>query len=93
MRVTAWNSAGEKIFENFDWAHPAILNFDEPWVLAADDWIDFECEWDNGVTRPVRRCGDAVTDSGCVPGEPRNVTFGVTAQDEMCFLTGLYYVE
>lgn len=90
-RFTAWNSAGEKIFENHDWAHPAILNFAEPWVLATDDWIDFECEWDNGVTRPVRRCGDSPYDTGCTPGDPVPVTFGVTAQDEMCFLTGLYH--
>jgi hypothetical protein len=89
-RFTAWDSSGAKIFENFDWAHPSILNFATPFVLAPGDWIDFECEWDNGVTRPVRRCGDAAHDHGCTPGEPIDVTFGVTAQDEMCFLTGLY---
>ena len=26
---TAWDSGGEKIFENYDWAHPAILEFDD----------------------------------------------------------------
>jgi hypothetical protein len=41
----------------------------------------------------VRRCGDAAGDRGCTPGEPIPVTFGVTAQDEMCFLTGLYYLD
>jgi len=93
VRFTAWNSSGEKIFENFDWAHPAVLDFDEPMVLAADDWIDFECEWDNGVTREVRRCGDSPNDVNCTPGDPMTVTFGVTAQDEMCFLTGYYYAD
>jgi hypothetical protein len=92
-QFTAWDSSGRKIFENFDWAHPTILNFDEPYVLAPGDFIDYECRWDNGITREVRRCGDARYDGACTPGEPRPVTFGVTAQDEMCYLTGFYYVE
>ena len=92
---TAWNSGGEKIFENYDWAHPAILTFDDdaPLVLAPNDYIEYECEWDNGITRAVRRCGDSVNDAGCTPGDPKAVTFGVTAQDEMCFLVGFYYTE
>jgi hypothetical protein len=92
-RFTAWSAAGEKIFENFDWAHPAILDFDDPYTLAPGDHIDFECQWDNGVERPVRRCGDARTDAACTPGDPMPVTFGVTAQDEMCFLVGFYYTD
>jgi hypothetical protein len=93
-RFTAWNSAGAKIFENFDWAHPAILNFDdEPLVLAAGDHIEYECAYDNGVDRPIRRCGDSVLDTNCQPGQPVPVTFGVTAQDEMCFLTGLFHAD
>jgi hypothetical protein len=75
------------------WAHPAILDFDDPFVLAPNDFIDFQCEWDNGISRPVRRCGDSAADVGCTPGEPRAVTFGLTAQDEMCFLAGLYYTD
>jgi len=90
---TAWNSSGEKIFENFDWAHPAIRNLDDPMVLAPDDFIDFECEWDNGVTREVRRCGDSPYDTDCTPGDPVASHFGITAQDEMCFLTGFYYTD
>jgi hypothetical protein len=92
-RFTAWNSSGTRIFENFDWAHPAILDFDTPLALAPNDWIEFECEWDNGLTRPVRRCGDSVNDTGCMPGEPVDIGFGVTAQDEMCFLTGFYWTD
>jgi hypothetical protein len=90
---TAWNSAGARIFENHDWAHPAILTFDDPLVLAPNDFIDYQCEWDNGISRPVRRCGESPNDTGCTPGEPKAVTFGVTAQDEMCFLVGFYYTD
>ena len=92
-RFTAWNADGEKIFENFDWAHPAILDFDEPYVLQPGDHLDYECEWDNGVNRPVRRCGDSPYDANCSAGEPLRVGFGITAQDEMCYLTGFYYTD
>ena len=89
----AWNPLGEKILENFDWAHPAILEFEDPYVLAPGDYIEYQCDYDNGVDREVRRCGDSRYDAGCTPGEPRTVTFGVTAQDETCFLTGFYYTD
>jgi hypothetical protein len=92
-RFTAWNGGGEKIFENFDWAHPAILSFDDPYTLAPGEHIDFECEWDNGVTREVRRCGDSAMDAECTPGDPVPLRFGLTAQDEMCYLVGFYYAE
>lgn len=90
---TAWAPDGTKVFENFDWAHPAILEFASPYVLAPGDYLEYQCDYDNGVTRPVRRCGDSRFDTGCTPGEPRAVTFGTTAQDEMCFLTGFYYTD
>jgi len=92
-RFTAWSSAGARIYESVDWAHPAIVEFDPPFVLAPGDWIDFECEWDNGVTRPVRRCGDSDRDAGCTSGEAVAVGYGVRAQDEMCTLTALYWTE
>jgi hypothetical protein len=92
-RVTAWNAAGAKIFENLDWAHPNILSFQDPYTLAAGDHIDFECAWDNGIQREVRRCGDASHDTACTPGDPVPVKFGPTAQDEMCYLVGFYYTE
>jgi hypothetical protein len=92
-RFTAWNAGGDKVFENFDWAHPAVLDFDAPYVLEPGDHLDYECEWDNGVNRPVRRCGDSQYDAGCTEGEPARLGFGVTAQDEMCYLTGFYYTE
>jgi hypothetical protein len=92
---TAWTSNGTKIFENYDWAHPAILTFedDAPFVLAPNDYLDYQCEWDNGVTRPVRRCGESAADTNCTPGDPKAVTFGLTAQDEMCYLVGFYYTD
>lgn len=90
---TAWNPAGDEIFENFDWAHPAILNFEDPYVLEPGEYIDYQCEWDNGVSREVRRCGDSAVDAGCTPGDPVPLRFGLTSQDEMCYLVGFYYLE
>jgi hypothetical protein len=91
VRFDAWRSDGSVLYENTDWAHPRILNFDPPFSLAPGDYIEYQCTHDNGVTRTVRRCGDAVTDRGCTPGDAIPVQFGVTAQDEMCLLTGLVY--
>jgi hypothetical protein len=91
VRFDAWHSDGTPLYENTDWAHPRVLNFEPPLSLAPGDWIEFQCTHDNGVTRAVRRCGDAETDAGCTAGEPIPVRFGITAQDEMCLLTGLVY--
>jgi len=91
VRFDAWRSDGSPLYENTDWAHPRVVNFEPAMALAPGDYIEFQCTHDNGVTRPVRRCGDADHDVGCTPGDPIPVTFGVTAQDEMCFLTGLVY--
>ena len=62
-------------------------------VANPGDWFEYECEHDNGVTRPVRRCGDSPNDANCTPGEPVPVKFGVTSVDEMCLLTGLFYTD
>jgi hypothetical protein len=91
IRFDAWHSDGSPLYENVDWAHPRILNFEPPLSLAPGDYIEYQCTHDNGVTRPVRRCGDSYLDKNCTPGEPVPVRFNVTAQDEMCFLTGLVY--
>jgi hypothetical protein len=91
IRFVAWHSVGSPLYENVDWAHPRVLNFEPPLSLAPGDYIEYQCTHDNGVTRTVRRCGDSTYDRNCVPGEPIPVRFGVTAQDEMCFLTGLVY--
>jgi hypothetical protein len=91
VRFDAWLSDGTPLYDNTDWAHPRILNFAPPLALAPGDYIEYQCTHDNGVTRPVRRCGDAQHDDDCTPGEPMPVVFNVTAQDEMCLLTGLLY--
>ncbi len=91
IRFDAWRSDGSSLYQNDDWSHPHILNFDPPLSLAPGDYIEFQCTHDNGVARTARRCGDAPSDKNCTPGDEMPVTFGVTAQDEMCFLTGLVY--
>ncbi len=70
-----------------------MLTFDPPYVLAPGDHIDYQCDWDNGVDRPVRLCGDSQADAGCAPGSPVPVRFGLTAQDEMCYVVGFYYLD
>jgi hypothetical protein len=91
IRFDAWASDGTPIYENTDWAHPRVLNPDPPIVLQPGDYIEYQCTHDNGVTRPVRKCGDSYLDKNCTEGEPVPIVFNVTAQDEMCLLTGLLY--
>ncbi len=91
LRTKVWKSDGSLFFQNDDWAHPALSLLDPPFVLAPGDFLDYECVHDNGVTRVVRHCGDAPHDTTCVPGAEIPVTFGNSAEDEMCFLTGLFY--
>src|SRR5262249_8242504 len=74
----------EKVYETFDWSHPGGTGFDPAFVLAPGDWFDYECLYDNGVSKPVRR--DAT-------GNPTALTFGVTTEDAMCILTGAYYTD
>ena len=82
LRFSAWQSDGTKLFDDYDWSHPTGRDFDPLWVLAPGDWIDYECLHDNGVTRPVRL--DAT-------GRPAPLRFGISAEDEMCILTGSFY--
>jgi hypothetical protein len=84
LRFTAYASNGTKLYENFDWSHPIFRHIDPPFVLAAGDYIDFECQHDNGVTRPVKRDG---------AGNPTTLLFGLTTDDEMCTLNGQYYLN
>ena len=91
IRFDVWRSDGTPLYENVDWAHPRVLNLEPPLTIAPGDWLEYQCIQDNGVSRPQRLCGDSPHDAGCTPGSPVPVTFGVTAQDEMCLLTGLVY--
>jgi hypothetical protein len=81
VRFSVWTSDGAKVHDDFDWAHPSFRSFEPPHALAPGDWLDFECLHDNGVNRPVR-----LSD-----GVPVPLVFGVSAEDEMCILTGQYY--
>ncbi len=81
-RFSIWLSDGTKVHDDYDWAHPSYASFTPPHALAPGDWIDYECLHDNGVSRPVR-----LDDTG----SPRTIAFGVSAEDEMCILTGQYY--
>ena len=82
LRFSIWTSDGTKVLDDYDWAHPTFAPFDPPHALAPGDWIDFECLHDNGVTRPAHRD---------FAGNPAPLVFGVSAEDEMCILTGQYY--
>jgi hypothetical protein len=82
VRFSIWHADGTKILDDYDWAHPTFHAFTPAHALAPGDWLDFECLHDNGVTRPVRRDG---------AGNPMTIVFGVSAEDEMCILTGQYY--
>jgi hypothetical protein len=82
LRFTVWASDGTKLYESFDWAHPNSRNFSPGFALAPGDFFEYECLYDNGVSRPVR------TDGG---GAPTNLVFGVSAEDAMCIVTGSYY--
>jgi hypothetical protein len=82
VRFTAWDSKGTRLFDDYDFAHPVGRPFDPPFLLAPGDWVDYECLHDNGIERPVRRTAT---------GDPTEVTFGISAEDEMCILTGSYY--
>ena len=93
VRFTAWRSDGTRLFENLDWAQPPIIDYNPPLVLQPGDYIEYECEHDNGVTRPLRRCGDSPNDQNCTPGDPMTLRFGLSAEDEMCLLVGKYYTD
>lgn len=82
LRFTVWASDGTKLYENFSWAHPNTRLFTPPLVLQPSDYLEYECFYDNGVTRPVRTNAN---------GDPVNLTFGVSAEDAMCIVTGSYY--
>ena len=82
VRFSIWTSGGEKLLDDYDWAHPAVAKFDPPLDLAPGDHVDFECLHDNGVTRPIRRD---------YAGNPMTIVFGTSAEDEMCIITGQYY--
>lgn len=82
LRFTVWGSTGTKLYESFDWAHPNSRHFEPALVIPPGGYLEYECLYDNGVTRPVRTNGF---------GTPVNLVFGVSAEDAMCIVTGNYY--
>ncbi len=84
LRFSAWFADGTKIFDDYNWAHPVGRAFAPPFDLAPGQWIDYECLHDNGVTRPVRLNAQ---------NRPTTLTFGISAEDEMCILTGSFYTD
>jgi hypothetical protein len=82
LRFTVWAADGTKLYESLDWAHPNVRVFSPALVLPPGGYFDYECLYDNGVTRPVRTDGF---------GNPLSLVFGVSAEDAMCIVTGSYY--
>ena len=82
IRFTVWDGSGQKMYESLDWAHPNVRVFNPPLVLPPGGYFDYECLYDNGITRPVRTDG---------LGQPTNLLFGTSAEDAMCIVTGVYY--
>jgi hypothetical protein len=82
VRFSIWTAGGTKLHDDYDWAHPSAVRFDPPFDLVPGDRVDFECLHDNGVTRPIRRD---------YAGNPMTIVFGISAEDEMCIITGEYY--
>jgi hypothetical protein len=82
VRFTVWDSNGQKMYESLDWAHPNVRVFSPALVLPPGGYFDYECLYDNGVTRPVRTDGN---------GQPTHLLFGTSAEDAMCIITGVYY--
>jgi hypothetical protein len=64
---------GEVIYENSDWAHPKVINYDSPILLQAGQ----------GLTSVVTYVNDTAKD----------ISFGLTSEDEMNIIFGYYYTR
>ncbi len=82
LRFRAFDSSGNKLYENWDWAHPSRRTFDPPLLLPPGGRLNYDCLIDNGVDRAPRLNAS---------GNPTALRFGVTSDDEMCVLAGTYY--
>ncbi len=67
------------MYEQRDWRHPKEVLYRTPEVLPAGTRLRVECDYDNGVDRPVFRCDD---------GTPCPLVWGERAVDAMCNLQG-----
>jgi hypothetical protein len=82
LRFTVWGSDATKLYESYDWSHPNTRFFSPPLVIPPGGFLDYECEYDNGINRPVR------TDA---TGRPTDLVFGTSTEDAMCIVTGTYF--
>lgn len=64
---------GEIIYENSDWAHPKVINYESPILLQAGE----------GLTSVVTYVNDTAKD----------ISFGLTSEDEMDIIFGYYYAR
>ena len=76
---------GNQVYNNSDWDHPYVLGFPAPLWIPQNDVIHYECTHDNGFSNP----NDVKRNSN---GIPAKLHFGLSADDEMCIMPGLYFV-
>jgi len=53
IRIVGGVRDGQILYENTDWAHPAILTFNQPIVLAAGEGLMSEITYNNTTNRTV----------------------------------------
>jgi hypothetical protein len=73
IKIMGGSRNGEVIYENSDWAHPKVINYDSPILLQADQ----------GLTSVVTYVNDTAKD----------ISFGLTSEDEMNIIFGYYYTR
>jgi hypothetical protein len=73
IKIMGGSRNGEVIYENSDWAHPKVINYDSPILLQAGQ----------GLTSVVTYVNDTAKD----------ISFGLTSEDEMNIIFGYYYAR
>jgi hypothetical protein len=73
IKIMGGSRNGEVIYENSDWAHPKVINYDSPILLQAGQ----------GLTSVVTYVNDTAKD----------ISFGLTSEDEMNIIFGYYYTR
>ena len=73
IKIMGGSRNGEVIYENSDWAHPKVINYDSPILLQAGQ----------GLTSVVTYVNDTTKD----------ISFGLTSEDEMNIIFGYYYTR
>ena len=76
---------GNPIYFSDDWDHPTRLDFDPPMWVPYGGVIHYECVHDNGFSNPADVKRNAL-------GIPTALKFGLSANEDMCIMPGLYFV-